>query len=33
MLPAVSKEYVPWRNKIVEAWAQRNGKRVLLVDL
>jgi hypothetical protein len=33
MLPAVSKEYVAWRNKIVEAWAKRNGKRVLLVDL
>jgi hypothetical protein len=33
MLPMVSKEYVPWRNQIVEAWAKRNGKRVLLVDL
>ena len=33
MLPVISKEYVPWRNEIVEAWAKRNGKRVLLVDL
>jgi hypothetical protein len=33
MLPGIAKEYVPWRNEIVEAWARRNGKRVLLVDL
>jgi hypothetical protein len=33
MLPRIAKEYVPWRNEIVEAWARRNGKRVLLVDL
>jgi hypothetical protein len=33
MLPVVSKEYVPWRNQIVKAWAERNGKRVLVVDL
>ena len=33
MLPEIAKEYVPWRNEIVEAWAKRNGKRVFLVDL
>jgi len=33
MLARIAKEYVPWRNEIVEAWARRNGKRVLLVDL
>jgi hypothetical protein len=33
LLPAIEKEYNPWRNEIIEAWAQRSGKRVLLVDL
>ena len=33
LLSQIKKEYVPWRNQIVEAWAKRNGKRVLLVDL
>jgi len=33
MLPSISSEYVPWRNEIMKAWAERNGKRVLLVDL
>ena len=29
----VLAEYEPWRNEIFEAWAERTGKRVLLVDL
>jgi hypothetical protein len=33
LLPAITKEYVPWRNAIIEAWAEQTGKRVLLVDL
>jgi hypothetical protein len=32
-LPAITKEYQPWRNEIIAAWAQRTGNRVLLVDL
>jgi hypothetical protein len=32
-LSSIKNEYVPWRNEIVKAWAHRNGKRVLLVDL
>jgi hypothetical protein len=32
MMPGIGKEYVPWRNEIVEAWAKRNGKNVLIVD-
>jgi hypothetical protein len=33
LLPKILREYVPWRNEIIEAWAQRTGKRVLVVDL
>jgi len=33
MLPAITKEYQPWRNEIIAAWAQRTGNRVLLLDL
>ena len=33
LLPAIMKEYGPWRNSILEEWAQRTGNRVLLVDL
>jgi hypothetical protein len=33
MLPLIRKEYEPWRNAIVEAWAQRTGKKVMLVSL
>jgi len=32
-LPAITKEYLPWRNQIIEAWAERIGQRVLLLDL
>jgi hypothetical protein len=31
--PLIEKEYIPWRNAIVEAWAQRTGKKILLVSL
>jgi hypothetical protein len=33
MLPLIRKEYEPWRNAIVEAWAQRTGKKVMIVSL
>ena len=33
LLPAIVKEYQPWRNEILAAWAERTGNRVLLVDL
>jgi len=33
MLGAIKREYVPWRNEIVEAWSRRVEKKVLLVDL
>jgi hypothetical protein len=33
LLPLIEKEYVPWRNSIIEAWAARTGKRVMLVSL
>jgi hypothetical protein len=33
LLPSIEKEYLPWRNEIIAAWAHRNGKRVLVVDL
>jgi hypothetical protein len=32
-LPSIRKEYEPWRNAIAEAWAERTGKKVLLVSL
>ena len=32
-LAAITGEYLPWRNEILTAWAQRTGNRVLLVDL
>jgi hypothetical protein len=32
-VPSVEKEYLPWRNEIIESWARRNNKRVLVVDL
>lgn len=28
----IRKEYEPWRNQIVTAWAQRNKKNVMLVS-
>ena len=33
LLPLIEKEYIPWRNAIVEAWAERTGKKVLVVSL
>jgi DNA gyrase inhibitor GyrI len=27
----IRKEYEPWRNEIVTAWAQRNKKKVMIV--
>ncbi len=33
LLPLIETEYIPWRNAIVEAWAERTGKKVLLVSL
>jgi hypothetical protein len=30
--PGVLKEYLPWRNKIVGGWADRNKCRVLILD-
>jgi hypothetical protein len=33
LLPQILKEYEPWRNEIIEAWAQRTGQHVLVVDL
>jgi hypothetical protein len=33
MLPSIRKEYEPWRNAIVEAWAQRVGKKVMIVSI
>jgi len=33
LMPSILKEYQPWRNEIIAAWAQRTGNGVLLVDL
>jgi len=33
LLPAIMAEYEPWRDSIIETWAQRTGNRILLVDL
>ncbi len=33
LLPSIEKEYVPWRNSILEAWARRSGKKMLVLDL
>jgi hypothetical protein len=33
LLPAILKEYTPWRNSILEAWAERSGKKMLVLDL
>jgi hypothetical protein len=33
LLTSIEKEYVPWRNAIVEAWAERTGKKVMLISL
>jgi len=33
LLPAIMKEYGPWRNSILEEWAKRSGKKMLVVDL
>ncbi len=33
LLPVITKEYVPWRNSILEAWAERSGKKMLVIDL
>ena len=33
LLPKILREYVPWRNEIIEAWSRRTGKKVLVVDL
>jgi hypothetical protein len=33
MIPGIGKEYLPWRNEIIEEWTQRTGKRVLVIDL
>jgi len=33
LLPAIMKEYTPWRNEIIEAWAKRSGKKLLVLDL
>jgi hypothetical protein len=32
-LPLIEKEYIPWRNAIIEAWAQRTGNKVMVVTL
>jgi hypothetical protein len=29
----IIKEYEPWRNQIFQAWAERNNKKVLLINL
>ena len=33
LLPVIEKEYLPWRNEIIEEWAERTGNKVLLVTL
>jgi hypothetical protein len=33
LLPSIEKEYVPWRNSILEAWAKRSGKKMLVLDI
>jgi len=30
-LPALHREYIPWRNAIIKGWSERNGKSVLVV--
>ena len=32
MLREIKKEYVPWRNAIIDDWAKRNNKKVLVYD-
>ncbi len=29
----IMREYRPWRNRILEAWAKRTGQRVLVVEV
>jgi hypothetical protein len=33
LLPKIEREYVPWRNAIIQAWADRTDTKVLVVDL
>jgi hypothetical protein len=32
-LHVIEREYMPWRNGIIAAWAQRTGKKVMVLDL
>ena len=29
----ITSQYIPWRNQILEAWSNRTGKKVLVIDL
>jgi hypothetical protein len=29
----ITSQYLPWRNQILEAWSDRTGKKVLVIDL
>jgi hypothetical protein len=33
LLPAIMKEYGPWRNSILEEWSRHSGKKMLVLDL
>jgi hypothetical protein len=33
LLPKIEREYIPRRNQIIEAWAARTGKKVMLISL
>lgn len=33
MLDRIMVEYIPWRNEIMEAWGERNQKRVLCITI
>jgi hypothetical protein len=33
MLPAILKEYRPWRDSILEDWSRRSGKKMLVIEV
>ena len=31
LMKQIEKEYIPWRNSIIEEWSSRTGKNVLVI--
>ena len=33
VLPEIEREYIPWRDEIIEAWAERTSQKVMVLTI